>query len=306
VRVVVLGGTRFVGPHVVRLLVDAGEDVTIFHRGNTEVDLPASVRHVHDEFAHLGAHAEALSPDVVVDIVPSIDKGGHGVRWFRGIAGRAVVVTSCDVYRAFGRLWRTEPGPPDPTPLTEDSPLRSKRAGDAGPDVTYDNVEVERAVSSDPELPVSILRLPAVYGPRDGQRRLATYVKQFDAGPAEITLPAPLAGWHWSRGYVENVAAAIALAVRDDRAAGRVYNVAETIAYSEAEWAARVGAAMGWDGEIRIVPAEGESDLDFRQDYAVDSTRIRTELVYAEIVSPDEGLRRSIEWEREATSRTAS
>src|SRR5207249_2975052 len=38
---------------------------------------------------------------------------------FRGIARRTVVITSRDVYRAFGRLRRLETGMPDPVPLTD-------------------------------------------------------------------------------------------------------------------------------------------------------------------------------------------
>ena len=130
-NVLVLGGTRFIGPYVVRLLVEQEHEVTVFHRGETEADLPASVRHVHADFASLTEHARKMRydrPDVVLDMVPYLDKDGHGVDHFRGIARRAAVVSSCDVYRAFGRLWQTEPGPPDPVPLTEASPLRKKGA----------------------------------------------------------------------------------------------------------------------------------------------------------------------------------
>ena len=45
---------------------------------------------------------------------------------FRGLARRVVVVSSQDVYRAYGRLIGIEPGPPDPVPLDETSPLRSR------------------------------------------------------------------------------------------------------------------------------------------------------------------------------------
>ena len=84
----------------------------------------------------------ASGADVVLDMVPFLDKGGHGVMHFRGVADRAVVITSCDVYRAFGRLWRSEPGQPEPVPLTEDSPLRSGPAADTGAeDVAYDNID---------------------------------------------------------------------------------------------------------------------------------------------------------------------
>ncbi len=47
------------------------------------------------------------------------------VEAFRGLARRTVVISSADVYRAYGRFIGTESGPIEPTPLTEDSPLRT-------------------------------------------------------------------------------------------------------------------------------------------------------------------------------------
>ena len=41
-----------------------------------------------------------------------------------------------------------------------------------------------------------------------------------------------------------------------------------------------------------------KTELDFRQDYTVDSNRIRRELRYVETIPEEEGLRRTIEWER--------
>lgn len=43
------------------------------------------------------------------------------------------------------------------------------------------------------------------------------------------------AAWRARRRYVENVAAALALAVVNEQASGRIYNVAESPAYSELE-----------------------------------------------------------------------
>jgi hypothetical protein len=47
--------------------------------------------------------------DVVIDINPGIEKGGHGVLHFAGKADRGVVLTSMDVYRAMSVLWGLEP-----------------------------------------------------------------------------------------------------------------------------------------------------------------------------------------------------
>lgn len=307
-RFVVLGGTRFIGPHVVRELAEAGHDVTVFHRGETEAELPASVRHVHGEFDDLERWLPELTdpaPDVVIDMVPYLAKSGrHGVLWFKGVARRGLVLTSCDVYRAFARLWRSEPGPPDPLPLTEESPLRGKAAPDrASARIDFDNVEVEEAVGGEPQFPVTCLRLPATYGPGDQQHRLYELVGRMDDERPAILIDERFADWRWARGYVEDVAAAIALAASDERASGRVYNVAQPEAYSEAQWARIVADAHGWRGEIlavprAVLPESMQSDYDERQEYVVSSDLIRNELGYEERIPLSDGLRRTIDWER--------
>ena len=47
------------------------------------------------------------------------------------------------------------------------------------------------------------------------------------------------------------------------------------------------------------LPSPLSEDLDFLQDWVVDTTRIRSELGYAEYISPDESMRRAVRWERQ-------
>jgi nucleoside-diphosphate-sugar epimerase len=307
-RVVVLGGTQFLGPPLVRRLVAAGHEVVLFHRGTHEHPDAAAAEHVHGDFAAFEEHVPHLirrRPDVVVDVVPYIDKSGHGIRHFRGIADRAVVVTSQDVYRAFSILHGAEPPhPPQELPLTEDSETRTGPASDLAPDVDYDNLEVEQSVAGDPTLPVTVLRMPVIYGPHDPQRRLAPYVRRMADGRPVIVMDARLAGFRWSRGYVENVAWAVALAAVDERARGRIYNVAEPHTLPWRDWVREIGEICGWQGELVELPAQRlPASLRFpavaAQDLYASSERIRSELGYAEPVEPSEGLRRTVAWERE-------
>jgi len=234
-------------------------------------------------------------------MVPFREEDAQRVKAFKGVARSAVVISSGDVYRAFGRIWRTEPGDPDPVPLTEDSPLRQKLSN-AG--LGYNKTAVERAVMDDSELPVTILRLPATHGPGDEQHRLHQYIKRMDDGRPAILLDEAYAAWRWARGYVEDVAYAIALAIMDKRAEGRIYNVCYPAAFTEADWVKEIAQVVGWKGEVialssKDLPESLRNDtLDLRQQYDVDSGRIRRELGYVEVVAFDEALRRTIEWER--------
>ena len=302
-RILVLGGTKFIGPHVVRGLVERAHDVTMFHRGQTEADLPAVVRHVHGDFANFSEHVaplRALEPEVVLDMVPFREEDVQRLKSFKSVARRVVTISSGDVYRAFGRIWRTEPGPPDPVPLTEDSPLREKLSN-AGLD--YNKTAVEHGLLEDRDLVSTIIRAPATYGPCDPQHRLFQYIKRMNDKRPVILLEQSMAQWRWARGYVEDVAQAIVLAATDERAAGRIYNVAAPEALSEEEWVREIGNVLGWRGEVVSAPMDKlpvsfRHQFDLTQQYAVDSTRIRRELGYAEIIPFTQGLRKTIEWER--------
>ncbi len=317
-RVLVIGGTGFIGPHVVRRLADRGHEVTLFHRGRTEADLPSSVSHVFGERARLAEFRDAfrrLAPDVVLDMRSLSETDAREVAGaVRGATGRVVAISSMDVYRAYGRLIGTEPGQPEPVPLTEDSPLREKlypyrgetaRAADdpARWMDDYDKIMVERVVMDDPSTPGTVLRLPMVHGAGDNQHRLFPYLKRIDDGRSAILLSEGMAAWHAPRGYVENVADAIALAVTDDRAAGQTYNVGDPDTLPEAEWVRAIRRETGWGGEVVVVPAERlpesmRDGINVAQRLAGDTSRIRKELGFVERISRDEGLRRTIEWER--------
>jgi nucleoside-diphosphate-sugar epimerase len=313
VRILVIGGTGFSGPHLIRRLDDLGHEIVLFHRGQTQADLPAGVKHVLGDRRRLTDFADELkdfAPRLVLDMIPVTEQDARSVtNIFKGIARRVVAISSQDVYRAYGRLIRIEPGPVEPVPLTEDSPLRTKLypyRDRVEPDhrvYHYEKILVERVFMADPELPGTILRLPMVYGPRDNQHRLFRYLKRMDDNRHAILVEEGLADWRWTRGYVENVAAATALAVTDERATGRIYNVGEREALSEVEWVGAIGRAAGWNGEIVVVsrdrlPAPMAPDGNMEQHLVADATRIRRELGYEEPVPRDEALRRTVAWER--------
>jgi nucleoside-diphosphate-sugar epimerase len=309
-RILIVGGTNFIGPPLVWRLVEFGHDVALFHRHPAHAERLASVRHITGDRRRLADHREAFrqfSPDIVVDMIAYTEDDAQGlIAAFRGLARRAVVISSIDVCQAYGRFIGTESGPIQPTPLTENSTLRSVLfpycSQAASPDdflYSYDKIPVERTVMAEPDLPATILRLPMTYGPGDPFHRLSPYLQRMDAARPAIRLDEGLARWKCPRGYVENVGAAIALAIEDDRAMGRIYHLAEEPAFSEIEWVRRIGEAAGWRGDVATVPT-GRIPVpyDFRQNIDANAARIRRELGYAEVVGLDQALQRTIAWER--------
>ena len=313
-NILVIGGTHFIGPYVVAQLIEQGHQVTLFHRGKTQADLPAAVCHLYGDRAQLHRYREdfyTLAPDVVLDMVAYTEADAQAVvDVFKGMTQRVVVISSVDVYRARDIIWNIETGVLDPVPLTEQSPLRShlypfRDLADLRGDIPadYDKILVEQAYQRTPELPATVLRLPMVYGPRDYRHRLQTYLKRMDDGRSAIVLEANMATWQGSYGYVENVATAIALAVVSEQAAGHIYNIAEPDSLSEADFIRAIGQQAGWQGRIVEIPSDQMPDtwqasINTAQHWIFDSTRIRQDLGFAEKISRAEGLRRTIAWER--------
>lgn len=65
-RILVLGGTGFIGPHTVRTAVERGHEVSIFTRGRSEADIPDVEHLIGDRNDDLGA-LEGRTWDVVLD-----------------------------------------------------------------------------------------------------------------------------------------------------------------------------------------------------------------------------------------------
>jgi nucleoside-diphosphate-sugar epimerase len=318
-RILIIGGTGFIGRHVTSLLMAEGHDLAVLTRNPVSTTLPGDVHHIVGDRRDLAATTPALRdfrPEIVVDCILSSGAQARTLmEIFRGIARRVVALSSIDVYRALGVIYGTEDGPPDPVPLRETSPLRTRlqtyppaqidvlKRVFGWLDDDYDKIPVEREVLADPELPGTVLRLPIVYGPGDHLHRMFPLVKRMDDHRRAILMQDNWANWRSPRGYVENVAAAIALAVIKDRATGQTYNVADAQSFSEIEWAALIAKVAGWHGDLLAVSADQLPPAlrmtgNYAQHLSVDSSRIRSELGYSEPVPRAKAMRETVKWER--------
>jgi nucleoside-diphosphate-sugar epimerase len=315
VRVLVIGGTGFIGPAVVRRMSGLGHEVTVFHRGVTQASLPAGVQELIGDRRRLTEFAgefRRVNPDVAIDVIcASQQQAQLSLETFRGIAGRLVALSSSDVYRAYDVFRRKETGPLEPVPLTEDSPLRrhlypySMNVGAAGYiDSEADKILVERVALSDPALPATVLRLPMVYGWGDAYHRFFPYIRRMDDRRPAILLDEATANWRSTWGYVDNVAAAIALAAENPDAAGQIYNVSDASRPSMADWVREIAEVTGWSGILKIVrvacpPPSFGPETNAHQHLVCDSAKIRDDLGYRELVSRREAIERTVSWERE-------
>jgi len=318
-KVLLIGGNGFIGSPLVAQLRSFGHELAILHRGRGN-PVSAGILHIQGDRNRLPDHQYELrrfSPDVIIDLILSSgEQARQLISIARGLARRVVAISSMDVYRAWGVLQGTEPGPLEPLPITEDSPLRTVRQ--AYPPETvkmlqgvfswvnehYDKIAVEEEITKDSTIPGTILRLPMVYGPGDPLHRFFPLLKRVADGRSSILLSDDFAAWRPPRGYVENVAHAIALAATSDRAAGRIYNVCEEPTLSELACQERIARELEWRGKFVVLAKERTpKHLLFpgnaAQHVVATSAHIRAELGYKEPVSPEESLRRTILWEQQ-------
>ncbi|MFF7735018.1 NAD-dependent epimerase/dehydratase family protein [Streptomyces sp. NPDC007984] len=116
-RLLMLGGTEFVGRAVVEAARGRGWDVTVFHRGRH--DAPPGVRSLLGDRTAPGGLAaladDAGDWDVVVDTWSAAPRAVRDTaRLLRGRAGRYVYVSSCSVYD-----WAPPAGYDEDAPLVE-------------------------------------------------------------------------------------------------------------------------------------------------------------------------------------------
>jgi len=316
-RFLLIGGNGFIGPHVRADLENRGHEIFVLHRPRTHA--APGRREIFADRRRLADHASelrALAPDVVVDLILSSGRQARElIDVFAGAAGRVVALSSCDVYRACGITHGLEAGPLEPVPLTESSALRTKLQTYPPAQVQmlqqifgwvddeYDKIPVEREIMSSAALPATVLRLPMVYGPRDPLHRFMPVVKRAADQRRTMAMSEEMAGWRATKGYVENVGAAIALAAASDRAANQIYNVGEPDAPTELEWARAIATELGWTGEFVLrpdaqLPPPLRAPGNTAQQWVTDTTKLRAELGFEEPVSREEAIRRTVEWER--------
>src|SRR5690348_9999074 len=223
-RILSIGATGFIGKPTLDQLIRLDHEVIAFHRGERQPP-PGIAAEIHGDYRRLCEYREAFqshNPDLVLHMTIANERqAADFVNTFRGIAGRAVMLSSADVYRAAGILHGTEPGEPDNRRITEDSPLRTQlhpyppeamqmlQALFPWAEQDYDKIPAEQIVMGESEMSGTVLRLPMVYGPRDPLHRLYPVVKRIADDRAVIPIAASVAQWRGPRGYVENVVAAI-------------------------------------------------------------------------------------------------
>jgi nucleoside-diphosphate-sugar epimerase len=297
-RVVVLGGTLFIGRRVVERLVSRGDEVLVVHRGITEPAGWVDCAHLHApraEFAAVAGEVARFGPEAVVDCAALTEADVTAVLPHLPDA-QLVVLSSMDVYRAYERFRAREVA--EPVPLTEQSAVRAGRFPYRGAGVgedDYDKLLVEPAYLARGG---TALRLGFVYGEHDPQRREEFVLRRLRAGRRRI--PFGTGNVLLSRLYVDDAASAVLAALGNPAAAGEIFNVGEALSRTVRGWATQILAAASGAAELVRVP-DPVLPPDLRLSGAIDqhmlaSSTKATALLGWRSSDADTTIRRSVQW----------
>jgi 2'-hydroxyisoflavone reductase len=182
-RILIIGGTRFVGHAMAEAALDAGHDVSLLHRHATE-ELPGATHLLADRDGDLSVLA-GLAFDATIDVcayVPGQVRSLHAALGDRG--GHHLFISTVSVYEE-----------PDGPGAGEDSPLFAPAPEDAtevtnetyGPlKVTCENVATELYGAGG----LAIIRPTYVVGPRDMTARYPWWVLRAARG-GNVISPGP-------------------------------------------------------------------------------------------------------------------
>lgn len=182
IRVLILGGTGFIGPHLVRALVDRGHTVSTFTRGRRDGNLPAGVerlvgdRTINDTIPRGDLRAlEGRRWDAV------FDDSATDPRWVRQSthvlreSGRYLFVSSTGVFLPYLTANNNEEAPVVLTPANS-------------PDYGVRKAQSERVVMEAFGDRGCVVRPGYIVGPGDVTDRFSYWPQRFAAG-GEILVP---------------------------------------------------------------------------------------------------------------------
>ena len=302
-RVLILGGTLFIGRRIALELLVRGDDVMVVHRGQTEPAELSGCAHVHaarDALAGVADQLRVFRPDAVIDTRAMTRAHADAVLPHLPDA-HLVLLSSIDVYRAYELLLAGRGG--EPVPLTETSPVRSARypLRDLLPGLGehYDKLDVEPLYLSRGGC---VLRLSLIYGEHDGQRREEFVLRRVRAGRRRIPFGAGTS--LDTRCYVGDVASAVLAALdRASAASGQVFNVGDLATGTVRDWALAILAAAGSEASLvtvpeDLVPPDLEGTRSIAQHFLVDSRKAATILGWRPS-DPAETIGVSVRWHLE-------
>lgn len=206
-RILMMGGTRFIGVYLTKILVDRGHEVVLFNRGNKPA--PAEgVKQIHGDRTDAAQLKEKLAGEEFDAI---FDNNGRELsdtqplaEIFKGRVRHFIYMSSAGVYLKSDQMPHIEGDPVDP---------KSRHKG---------KYETE-AYLAEQGLPFTAIRPTYIYGPQNYNDLEAWF---FDRIVRDRPIPIPGNGLHFTQlGHCKDLAGAMAAVLGNEKAIGQIYNL---------------------------------------------------------------------------------
>lgn len=206
-RILIMGGTRFIGVYLTRILIEQGHEVVLFNRGNKPAPVEG-VQQIQGDRTDAAQLKDKLSSEQF-DAV--FDNNGRELsdtqplaEIFKDRVQHFVYVSSAGVYLKSDQMPHVEGDSVDP---------KSRHKG---------KFETETYLA-EAGIPFTSIRPVYIYGPQNYNDLEAWF---FDRIVRDRPVPIPGNGMHLTQfGHVQDLAAAMAAVLGNSQAIGQIYNV---------------------------------------------------------------------------------
>jgi nucleoside-diphosphate-sugar epimerase len=306
-KILMIGGTRFFGYHLAKRLIADGHQLSLFTRGRTPDEFGSRVRRIHGDrrdrrgfLAKLGRE----NYDVVIDMIAyEAEDSRSAVETFSGRVGQFFHISTGSVYIVTKDF---------PCPLREEDFDRVvvPRPADDEEWWLYGSgkrgcEEVLRRAYENDGLPITILRLPIVFGERDYTLRAYSYFLRLEDGRPLIL---PDSGLNvFTHIYQGDVVRTVAANLLNAAAIGQAYNLAQAEIMTLRGFVLAAARIMGREPELVDIPSAvlkasglgtSFSPLFTRRPFVLVTEKARRDLGFAS--TPLEAwLEKTIRWFRE-------
>ena len=307
-RVLVTGGSGFLGSHLVRRLVALGAKVSVVAKATTDLEKIADcLDHVDVLRGDLAIRSDVVR--VTHDAQPQVifHLAAAGVSPFQADPDTMVTTNVLGLLHLFEALadvpyarfvntgscfeYGNQSGP-----LSEEHPLTPLNAYAASKIMAWHICQLHAQQTGKP---IVTLRLFTFFGPGERPDRLIpSTIRSVLLGEA-IRITAGMQTRDYT--YVEDVVDAYLIAGVKEQAVGRTFNIGSGTDYSVKEIAQHIRDLMRTDVPIHTGALQTRSDEAWR--LCCDASRAQSLLGWRPRVTFEEGLRRTIEWMTPVTLR---
>lgn len=302
----VIGGTRYMGRILVRMLLERGDDVAVFSRGNLRPDWWDQVEHIQGDRKDRDDFHEKLkgrSFDAVFDMqafekedVESADET------FAGNVGRYLMVSTGSVYLD-GKL-----------DFSTHIPFKESDVDWTSLDYTYPEGDdpygvgkrhCEKYLQENSQVPFTIIRVPAVMGEDDPSARMWWWIQRALDGRGVVIPMNDRAPFRTL--YAGDGASNFIRAVESPAAENQTYHIAMQQIMTPERWAGLIWEAAGHTCPITYIPKEIIGSQNGLGEYAPPLTRpipyihdlSRAEIDFGHMTtSAEKWISQTVEWYR--------